>query len=96
MSIPILSSELKMMSFSSTKTEQVDNTGLLNGNFINNGNIVKSIDEEVHTLEKLFIIIIILLVLILIIMLIKIFVKYIKNSMEQARRIETIALRNPE
>lgn len=80
---------------SSEEKKETDNTGLLNGNFINNGNIVKSIDREVNTIEKLFISVIFLLFLILVVQIGKSVVKYIKKSAEQERRIETIALQNP-
>lgn len=88
--------EIKMGWFSSSEEKTVENNGLLNGNFINNGNFVRSIDDEVHQIEKLFIVIIVLLFLILVSIVVKSFVKFIRKAAEQERRIETIALRNPQ
>lgn len=82
--------------FGDSNEKDIDNNGLLNGNFINNGNYMKSIDKEVNTIEKCFITVIILLSLILLVIVVKSLVKYVRKIAEQERRIENIALRNPQ
>lgn len=89
--------------FSSKPKEagDIDNSGLLNGNSINNGLIVQDIDSEVNNIDKelvniqklLYVLIIMLLVMILFSM-VKTLMKYVKKSVEQEKRIESMVLNN--
>ena len=40
--------------FSEDNSEEINNKGLLNGNFINNGNSVEDLKENVSSIDTLF------------------------------------------
>lgn len=69
-----------------------DNTGMLNGNVINNGNIVEQIERDILSENLLLKIIITLKSVHILIVIVKAFVKYLKQREEQKRKIEEILL----
>lgn len=79
---------------SSKSEEQTDNTGMLNGNFINNGNIVEKIEKDLTNEGLLLKIVIVLKITHILIVVIKVFVKYLKRREEQKRQIEEILLKS--
>lgn len=70
----------------------VDNKGVLNGNVINNGNIIEAIESDLSNEAVLLKVVIFLKTVHIIIILIKWLVKYIKNRANQDRKIEQILL----
>lgn len=84
------------MGGSSSKDEPItttDNKGVLNGNVVNNGNIIEQIEKDVSQEAILLKIVIALKAIHLIIILIKWFIKYIKGREQQNRQVEQILLR---
>lgn len=77
------------MGGSSSKPE-IDNKGVLNGNVINNGNIIEAIEKDISSETFLLKIIIALKVVHILLIVIKWFVKYIKNKENRERQIEQI------
>lgn len=71
---------------------EVDNTGVLNGNIINNGNIIEKIEKEVSTEAFLLKIVIALKIIHILIILIKWAIKTIKNRENRNRKIDAIIL----
>lgn len=83
------------MGGSSSKEESdVDNKGLLNGNFNYNGNIVDKIEEDLTNEGLLLKIVITLKIIHILIVLIKAFIKYLKRREGQNRKIEEILLKS--
>lgn len=77
----------------SSKSEETDNTGMLNGNFINNGNIVEKIEKDISSETLLLKVIIVLKTIHILIILVKAAIKYIKKRESQSRQMEEIILR---
>lgn len=81
-------------SSSKEPTPEVDNNGVLNGNVINNGNIIEAIETDLSNEAFLLKIVILLKSVHIVIILVKWLVKYIKNQSNQERKIEQILLEN--
>lgn len=79
---------------SSKAQEETDNTGMLNGNFINNGNIVEKIEQDILSETLLLKIVVALKIIHILIVIIKMFVKYLKRREGQNRKIEEILLKS--
>lgn len=81
------------MGGSSSKTEeQTDNKGLLNGNFINNGQIIERIEKDLTSETLLLKFVIFVNCVHILIVLIKMFIKYLKRRNTQERKIDEILL----
>lgn len=78
----------------SSSTPEVDNKGILNGNVINNGNVIEAIEVDLSNEALLLKIVIVLKSVHILIILIKWLIKYIKNQSNQERKIEQILLEN--
>lgn len=79
------------MGGSSSKTDSAtDNKGLLNGNFINNGNIVEQIDKDIVHENLLLTIIIVLKFIHIAIIVVKYFVKYIRRSQQRDQELHSV------
>lgn len=76
-----------------------DNNGLLNGNFINNGQIIEKIDNDLVRENWLILILIILKAIHIAIIVIKWYTKKIKNDHQRSRELQQIIIeknRKPE
>lgn len=75
-----------------------DNKGVLNGNIINNGQIIEKVEADLQKENILLIIIIVLKVISILIVGIKWFVKHIQKQQNRNQQVEQILLeanRNP-
>lgn len=80
------------------KTE-VENTGLLNGDLINNGQIIEKIDDDIVRENWLLLIVIILKAIHIAIIIIKWYTKKVKNSHRREQELQQILIeknRKPE
>lgn len=82
--------------FSSDKVVETDNKGLLNGNFINNGNFVKEISENIADIEYILYAVLFVVILVLVIISLKCLIKVVKKQSGNERCIETIMLQNAQ
>lgn len=82
--------------FSNDKTVEPDNKGVLNGNFINNGNFIKEIGEDISDIEHTFYAVLFIVILVLVIFSLKCLIKIVKKQSENDRRIEAIMLQNAQ
>lgn len=82
------------MGSKSSKSEEnpIDNTGMLNGNFINNGNIIDKIEKDMDTENYLMKIVILLNAVHILIVLGKCLVKFLRNREHRNTRIDDIIL----
>ena len=79
-------------------TPTTDNTGLANGNIINNGQIIEKVEEDIQKENILLTVIIVLKVVSILIVCIKWFVKHIRQQQSRNQQVEQILLeanRNP-
>lgn len=72
---------------------ETNNNGMLNGNLINNGNIIETIEQDISNENLLLKIVILLKTIHILIVLIKLAIKYVKKSESQKRQIEEINLK---
>lgn len=79
---------------SSKASKEIDNKGVLNGNVINNGNIIEHIESEIVSETLLLKIVIALKLIHILIILVKCFVKFIRNRENRERKINDIILRS--
>lgn len=84
--------KLTMGGSTSKNDEQTDNRGLLNGNFINNGNIIEKIESDISAENFLMKIVILLNALHIFIVLGKCLVKFLRNRESRNQRIDDIIL----
>lgn len=81
------------MGRSSSKAEpKVDNTGVLNGNVINNGNIIEAIESDLSSETLLLKIIIVLKAIHILIILAKWLVKFIRQRENRNQKIDRMIL----
>lgn len=81
------------MGGSQTKTsdsQNTDNTGLLNGNLMNNGKIINEIDGDLISIKQLVYVIVAVLVLNLLITIFKIYQKNQKRTQLRNQRLDNI------
>lgn len=83
---------------SSDSKPETDNTGLANGNVINNGQIIEKVEADMARENILLIIIIILKAISVLIVCIRWFVKHIRRQQSRNQQVEQVLLeanRNP-
>lgn len=84
---------------SSSSKPKIDNTGLANGNIINNGNIIETIENDLSAEALLLKILIVLKTIHIIMVAAKWFAKFLRKRENQHRNIESSMLsanRNPQ
>lgn len=74
------------------KTSTTDNKGLLNGNLINNGQIVKEIDSDLIDIEKVLYILLIILLIKLVLTMFKMYMKNQKKQQLRNQRLDSIII----
>lgn len=88
------------MGSSSTKPNtDTTNTGMLNGNLINNGQIIEKIDEDIIRENLLLLILIVLKSIHIAIIIIKWYTKKVKNSHKRDQELQQVLVdrnRKPE
>lgn len=77
---------------SSKKEPEVDNTGVLNGNVINNGNIIEAIESDLSSETLLLKIIIVLKAIHILIIVVKWLIKFIRQRENRNQKIDQIIL----
>lgn len=85
--------QVKMGTGSSKDAPEVDNKGVLNGNVINNGNIIEAIENDISNETVLLKIVITLKAAHILIVLIKMAIKFVKRHESQKRQIKEIMLK---
>lgn len=76
------------------KATDTDNNGILNGNLINNGQIIEKIDSDLVKENILLLIIIVLKSIHIAIVLVKWFVKFIKKQHQRDQELQQIIIEN--
>lgn len=81
---------------SSKSKPEVDNTGLANGNIINNGNIEfeKQVSGELKYIEIAMYVSVIVKIVHVVIVLLKMYTKKVKKSQEKKQQLEQIVIDN--
>lgn len=79
---------------SSKSTEEIDtdNNGILNGNVINNGQIIEKIDKDIVHEHWLLIVIIVLKSIHIAIILVKWFVKHVRKQHQRDQELKKIII----
>lgn len=78
--------------FGSKPTKEIDNKGVLNGNVINNGNIIEAIEQDLSSEATLLKIVIALKVIHILIIAAKWAIKSIRQRENRNRQVEQILL----
>lgn len=78
------------LSPSKVDESEVDNKGLLNGNFINNGNIVEKIDKDIVHENLLLTIMVVLEIIHISFIIIRSFIKYIRRQQQRDQQLRTV------